>query len=248
MKLTSLIALGFVTMLPVIGAAAQAPAAKAPAKTERFEVTAIKAVRPTLVKTIAALQKQDAAGAMAAFEDYDSGWNGIEVYVNTRSKEMYDELEKNLQTKISEGLKAPKPDTSKLLPDAKMMLTKYDELIGMVQKGSPLNPLYDDVARMRIVRAHLREVNPALKAGDIAKAKKSYGAFSDHWDDIEELVSSRSRPTYIAIESGMTQIETALKPAKPNADEVATMVTGVMEKYNAVLATIANDAKKAQGL
>ena len=47
----------------------------------------------------------------------------------------------------------------------------------MVAKAAPLNPLYDDVARLRIVRAHLREVIPALKAGDVAKARKSFDEF-----------------------------------------------------------------------
>ena len=47
----------------------------------------------------------------------------------------------------------------------------------MVEKASPLNPLYDDVARLRIVRAHLREVNPAVKTGNFAKARDSFKAF-----------------------------------------------------------------------
>jgi len=50
------------------------------------------------------------------------------------------------------------------------MLVKYDEAIDMVAKAAPLNPLYDDIARLRIVRAHLREVVPALKAGNFDKA------------------------------------------------------------------------------
>jgi hypothetical protein len=161
---------------------------------------------------------------------------------------MYAALEKNYQTSIAEGLKAEKPDTAKLLADAKAMLAKYDEAISMVQKGAPLNPLYDDVARLRIVRANLREVNPALKAGDVAKARKSFGAFNDQWDNIEELISSRSRPTYISIESGMTKIEAELKPAKPNVDAVTMLVNDVMTKYNSILAMVAADAKKAQGL
>ena len=55
--------------------AVQAQAADA----ERFEVTSIKAPRVALVDTIAALQKGDIAGAKAAFENYDSLWNGIEM-------------------------------------------------------------------------------------------------------------------------------------------------------------------------
>jgi hypothetical protein len=258
MNLTSLIVLGLLTTGPVVGSAAQAkppaaktPAAKVPAParkaTERFEVSSIKAVRPTLVKTIAALEKQDAKAARAAFDDYDSGWNGIEVYINTRSTDMYAELEKNYQVRIGDGLKAPNPDFGKLLPDTKAMLAKYDEMIAMIEKGTPLNRLYDDVARLRIVRAHLREVNPALKAGDIAKARKSFGAFNDEWDNIETLIKERSSDAYVAIESGMIKIEQALKPKDPDVDAVTTLANDVMTKYNAILAMVAADAKKAQG-
>jgi hypothetical protein len=231
MKLIAFLALGLLASVPATAA-------------DRFEVSSIKEVRPTLVKTIAALEKQDAAGARAAFDAYDSAWNGIEVYVNTRSTEMYNELEKNYQTRIAEGLKAPKPDFVKLLPDAKAMLAKYDEMIAMVEKGAPLNRLYDDVARLRIVRSHLREVNPALKAGDMAKARKSFGEFNDTWDNIEQLIKERSADAYVAIEGGMIKIEQGLKPKDPDVDAVTTLVNDVMTKYNAILAMVANDAKK----
>ena len=234
MKLITFLALGLLTTVPTATAA------------DRFEVTSIKAVRPTLVKTIAALEKQDAAGAKAAFEAYDSGWNGIEVYISARSADMYAELEKNFQTRITEGLKAPKPDIAKLLPDAKAMLAKYDEMIAMVEKAPPLNRLYDDVAHLRIVRAHLREVNPALKAGDVAKARKSFGAFNDTWDNIEALIKERSADAYVAIESGMIKIERGLMPKEPKVDEVMALVTEVTTQYNAILAMVANDAKAAQ--
>jgi len=156
MKLLAFVALGLLWTMPLHAA-------------DRFEVSSIKAVRPNLVKTVGALEKQDAAGARAAFDAYDSAWNGIEVYINVRSADMYAALEKNYQTRIAEGLKAPKPDFAKLLPDAKAMLAKYDEAITMVEKGAPLNRLYDDVAHLRIVRSHLREVNPALKAGRVTR-------------------------------------------------------------------------------
>jgi len=201
------------------------------------------AVRPTLVNTIAALQKQDVKGAKAAFEAFDSGWNGIEVYISTRSTDLYNDLEHNFQSRITGGLNAPSPNTVALLSDAQAMLAKYDEAIGMVAKASPLNRLYDDVARLPIERAHLREVNPALKAGDIAKARRSFTAFDDNWDNIEDLIKSRSRDAYDAIEKGMIQIERALMPREPDVDQVTALVTGVTEQYNAVLAQVAKDAR-----
>ena len=210
---------------------------------ERFEVTSIKAVRPTLADTVAALQQRDVPRARAAFEAYDSAWNGIEVYINTRSKEMYDLLEHNYQRKIAKGLDTANPDTAALLADAQVMLAKYDEVIGLVSKAAPLNPLYDDIARLRIVRAHLREVIPAIKAGDVAKARKSFEAFDDAWDSIEDLIKARSADNYVAIEKGMIEIEQALMPDKPDPAKVTALVNEVMAKYNASLAEVVKEAR-----
>src|SRR5712671_7065261 len=187
----------------------------AAADEERFEITSIKAIRPTLVDTITALQQRDVARAKAAFEAYDSGWNGIEVYVNTRNKDMYRLLELEFQPRIIKALDRPNPDIPELLADVQAMLVKFDEAVSIFGNAPPLNPLYDDIARLRIVRAHLREVTPALKAGDIAKAKKSYEAFDANWDSIEDLVKARSAEAYVTIEKDMIQIEQALMPDKP---------------------------------
>ena len=213
---------------------------------QRFEVTSIRAVRPTLVTLVAALQKRDVAAARAAIEAYDSGWNGVEVYINVRSMEMYNELERNLQTKITQGLAAASPDVAAVLADAQAMLAKYDETIAMVEKAMPLNRLYDDVARLRIERAHLREVPPALKAGNLAKARKSFEAFNDNWDNIEQLVKDRSLDAYNGIEGGMIAIENALMPAKPDVDQVLTLVTGVMDQYNMIVAQVTKEARSAK--
>jgi len=217
-----------------------APAA--PATPERFEVTSIRAARPTLVNTINALQQRDAVRAKAAFEAYDSAWNGIEVYINTRSKELYDSLEHNYQARIEKTLGSPNPDTAAALSDAQAMLAKYDEAIDLVTKAAPLNPLYDDVARLRIVRAHLREVNPALKVGDVMKARHSFMDFNDTWDSIEDLIKERSADAYVAIESGMIKIEQALMADKPDAAQVTALVNGVMGQYNGALAQVAKEA------
>src|SRR6185295_578356 len=100
------------------------------------------------------------------------------------------------------------------LADAQAMLAKYDETIALVEKAPPLPALFDDVARLRIVRAHLREVLPALKANNVAKARKSFQAFDDNWDSIEDLIKARNAGSYVAIEKGMIKIVKALKPDK----------------------------------
>ena len=99
---------------------------------------------------------------------------------------------------------------------------------------------------MRIVRAHLREVPPALKAGNFAKARKSFEAFDKNWDSIEDLIKAKSADAYVAIEKGMIDIEQALMPDKPDVDKVTALVTGVMTQYNAQLAEIVKDARARQ--
>jgi len=234
---------GLFTALVMLGQPGQANAVEATKPGERFEITSIKAVRPTLVDTVAALQKRDIAGAKAAFQAYDSLWNGIEVYINTRSRPMYEALELVLQAKITKALDAPNADAAAILSDAQTMLAKYDEAIDIVAKAAPLNPLYDDIARLRIVRAHLREVVPALKAGNFDKARKSFAAFDSTWDSIEDMIKARSADDYVAIEKGMIEIEKALMSEKPDVAEVTALVNGVMAKYNASLAEVVKEAR-----
>src|SRR5262245_44474459 len=210
---------------------------------ERFEITSIKAVRPTLVNTISALEQKNAAAAKEAFEAYDSAWNGIEFYVNTRSRAMYDLLEHDFQPRITKALAAPSPDFPVVLADVKAMLVKFDEMVAMIAAMPPLNPLYDDVARLRIVRAHLREVNPALKAGNFAKARKSFQDLDDSWDSVEELIKACSEDEYVAIEKTMIEVEQALMPDKPDVDKVTGQVNEIMRLYNAALAEVAKEAR-----
>jgi hypothetical protein len=216
------------------------------ATADRFEVSSVRAVRPTLVKTIAALQRQNAAEAKEAFEAFDSAWNGIEVYINTRNPDMYSAIETNYESRIMQGLNSASPNVSALLPDAQAMLAKFDEAVSLVEQGVPLNRFYDDVARLRIVRAHLREVNPELKAGNIDKARQSFGAFNDSWDSIEDLVKARSREAYDAIEKALIEIERALMPAKPDVEQVSALVTAVADRYNAVVAQVMKDARSSK--
>ncbi len=232
------IGFGLFTTLAIVGSAGQAPAAD-----ERFEVTSIKAVRPNLVATLTALQQKDIAKAKDAFEAYDSAWNGIEVYINTRSKDTYNLLELDLQDRITKGMNAPAPDFAKLVADTQTMIAKYDDAIAMVTNAKPLNPLYDDIARLRIVRAPLRVVIPALKAGNVEKARKSYETFDTNWDSIEDLIKARSADAYVAIEKGMIQIEQALMPDKPDLAQVTSLVTALNMQYNATLAEIVKEAR-----
>lgn len=70
----------FSTLAILTGQATTAAAQPNPTA-ERFEVSAVKAARPFLVDTIAAIQQGNVMQAKEASEAYDSAWNGIEVYI-----------------------------------------------------------------------------------------------------------------------------------------------------------------------
>jgi hypothetical protein len=210
---------------------------------DTFEVSSLKAVRPTLEKTIAALDKKDIAGAKTAFEAYDAAWNGVEVYINRRYIDRYNELEHGFQDRIEKGLQTASPDAAALAADAKAMLAKYDETVAMIAKAQPLSPLYDDVARMRITRAPLRDVAPALKAGDVAKARASFLEFHDRWEPIEPLVEKRSHEKYEAIEKAVHDLMGMFQQDKPNMEQLTKTASEMSLNYNLVLAELAKEAQ-----
>jgi len=210
---------------------------------DTFEVSSLKAVRPTLEKTIAALEKKDIAGAKEAFEAYDAAWNGVEVYINRRYIDRYNEIEHGFQDRIQKGLDSATPDAAALAADAKAMLAKFDETIAMIEKAPPLSPLYDDVARMRITRAPLRDVAPALKAGNLAKARASFGEFHNRWEPIEPLVEKRSHEKFEAIEQAVHNVMGTFQQDKPNMEQLTKMVNEMSLNYNLVLAELAKEAQ-----
>jgi tetratricopeptide (TPR) repeat protein len=157
--------------------------------------------------------------------------------------EMYDTLERQMQAKLTAGLNEANPSVPDLLAQAKAMLAKFDEAIAMVEHGDPLNPLYDDVARLRIVRAHLREVNPAMKLGNLDKARRSFDKFDAEWDNIEDLVKVRSREAYDTIEQQTDRVAGALKQPMPDVDRETSLVSGIMDEYNKIVTQVTREAR-----
>ena len=212
----------------------------------RFEVTSIKAVRPKLVSLVGALQKKDAAAAKAAFEAYDNAWNGIEVYINFRSIDTYNFIEHTHGDKVEKGLDEPNPDFAGLLTDAQAMLAKFDETVVTIEKAPPISPLFDDIARLRIARANIRPLNPAVKAGDMAKARKALAAFRKDWPSVEPLIKGRSQEADTAVNKGLADLESALKQSKPDVEQTTSLSNATMLQYNQVLGQINREARAAK--
>ena len=70
--------------------------------------------------------------------------------------------------------------------------------------------------------------------------------FRSNWDSMEDLIKDRSMEAYVAIESGMIDVEKALMPAQPNPDAVIAGVAGITDKYNQIVAQITKEARSAK--
>jgi len=111
---------------PLAGYAAQARTGGGAA---RFEVTSLRAVRPTIQTLIVDLQKKDQAAAKGHIEAFDAAWIGVEVYVNTRSMDMYNDIEHNWEAKLEKELSMPGADLAVALSDAQALLKSYDTML-----------------------------------------------------------------------------------------------------------------------
>jgi high-affinity iron transporter len=170
---------------------------------DRAEAKLVAGPRRRLEELAAALQRNDLAGARAALDAYDSEWNGIEVYVNFRSRELYGEIESHYQSDIAAALQSPQAEPKQIWPMVQAMVVEYDEAIKLSDSGPPISPLFDDLATVRTARAPLREVGPALRAGDTARAAARFAEFKRRWPSAAPLLSAETVP-------GITQaLETA---------------------------------------
>ena len=140
------------------------------------------------------MQNNDLTAARSAMEAYNAEWNGIEVYVNFRSRDLYSEIESHYEADVDSALKAPDADRAQVLALVQAMIGKYDEAIRLSDTGEPLSPMFDDLAIMRTARAPLRTVSPALQAGDTAKASGGICGLPVAVADGAALVAPSMRP------------------------------------------------------
>ncbi|MEA2641046.1 MAG: hypothetical protein QOF51_2440 [Chloroflexota bacterium] len=212
---------------------------------ERKEVLLVKSVRPILGTTVAALREGDLAAARTAWAHYDGAWNGIEVYINFRSLDTYQDLEANWQAKITAAMAAPDADAAAILPMGEAILAAYDGAIAMVEAGPALSPLFDDIADVRIARAPLREVGPALNAGDLGRAAGGFTAFVQAWPTVAGLIALRSPSAARETSQAIAAVHTAWLQLQPNAAELTPLVTNVMARFNYGLALLNAAARNA---
>jgi high-affinity iron transporter len=208
----------------------------------RREATLVSGPRYLLEVAATAVANNDMPAARAAMDAYDAQWNGIEVYVNFRSRDLYGEIETHWQADINRALADPSADASQILPMLHSMMASYDQAIRLSDTGAPLSPLFDDVATLRTVRAPLRAVSPALEAGDTAKASAAYAEFRARYSLVTPLISVRAPDILPQINDALAQADAAMR--NPTVDSAAS-VDALVSAYNVAVNAVNTDARDA---
>lgn len=196
------------------------------------EVALVSAVRPKIDALVTALQGTNVDAARDAYNEYDAGWNGIEVYVNVRDKALYTHLEVDLQEPIGEGLEATSPNMAPLVAKAQELGTAYDQAIANSKAGPALSPLFDDVTALRIVRRELRLTAAELKEPDVPEAKKEFEEFTANYPLITDLVKARSDTADGAIQAAIAKLRAGFADSNTDAKTLTGLLTTLTTRYN----------------
>ena len=224
-------------------AGSSALAAKPPSSSE---VQRLQRAGDPLNATVDSLKKSDVASAKRSFEEFDDGWNAIEVYVKARSEPLYRQIE-DVQGKVDKQLlESASPKADEVLPLVQQVQTSYGEAIKLAQAGPAPNPVLNQLAELRDVRLPLRHTIAALKMADVATAKTEYKKFDDRWDDVESYVKDRSADMYRQVEDQMSQVSVALlKQQSPSASQVLPLAESLLAKYNDALKLVSEGVTTA---
>jgi hypothetical protein len=211
-------ALGLVTL--EVGLILHAFTGSAHAATPSYEASTMRAVKPTISATIAALQQGDLAAAKRAEQQYNILWHGVEVYLNFRSKPTYDVLEGDIQNRLETEMNKPDANAQTALGIAKELQAKFDEVIAISETGAPLNTMFDDLQTLRWNRAYLaQDVVADLAADNAAGARVFWVTFASGYPTSLNLVRSRNASVAADVETAFAAANTAF------ADPGSTIAT-----------------------
>lgn len=198
------------------------------------EVALIKGAREPVAKTQQALESGNMEVARQVWATYDPLWNAMEVYVSFRSKENYDDLEKNWQAKITEAFGSTTINPNDIIPMTNAMLATWDEALSLAETGPAISPLFDDVAEIREARQPLRAASAALGKGNIADAKAAFNQFSGSaWPQIQGLYQQHTPEAFQDLENAIAGANPVFDSSTSTVEELLSALQELNTKFGA---------------
>jgi hypothetical protein len=207
----------------------------APGTATTKELDNYKTLKPTIDKLSAALKSGNLQQSRDAYEVYDAAWNGIETYINVRSRQLYADMETDLQAKIANALDEKSPKLSDIAANVDALSEKYETGLQLITAGPPLSSLFDDLATLRIVRSDLRIASAALGASNAAKGEEYYAKFKANYAKAKPLITARSASDDAEVTAAMSAIDTKIAAGGADASlvtDLKPLVATLMDRYN----------------
>ncbi len=162
----------------------------------------------------AALAQGDVAGARAAYQAFDAGWEDLEDGVRARSRDAYRAIEQAMDD-AQFSLRASDADTSAAqaaLATLRERVLAFAATLGAAPAPGPGLADADAAAARAALRPWAARVDEAvarLAAGDVTGAEAAFEAFRQAWPSIEDGIRPVSRAHYREIERAMSEARAA---------------------------------------
>ena len=198
----------------------------------RIEVQYVKSPRgPRTNEISAALRKGDLVSARAVYERYDQHWNGIEVYINYRMP-LYQALELDLQNKLAAGLALPQPNVQPTCSRCPRRSARSTTKQSQWRSEALHEPLFDDLATLRVIRSDLRIVTAPLNAADFVKAFDEFKVFQANYPDVRSLVKERSDTLDKEITDTLAAANAVFRNPTTTVDALKPIIAVLTGRYN----------------
>ena len=113
------------------------------------------------------------------------------------------------------------------------LAARYDDAIELSKNGIPLNPLFDDVATLRTIRADLRITTSALGDGKVDKAKEHYAKFKEGFDStVEPMLAVRDFNNEADTEKAVDAAADGFANAATSTEDLTKLVAKVTSNLN----------------
>lgn len=122
---------------------------------------------------------------------------------------------------------------------AAAMLVGCGQSPAPVSKAAPAKASGSVADKLRPVAGEIDNALKALEGGNLAQAQKSYEAFDQGWDKVEDDVKAKSASAYKAIEDAMDGVKAALTKAdKPDPTRAREALTKLKQTIEANLPSL----------
>lgn len=157
------------------------------------EVASLQSMLPALNTWQLAVAKKDVEASEAAAIKYELVWQGPEVYPNHRSLPLYVAMEPDTQFKLEDTVEAATVDWTLACTLAKRLGMLVDQAINLSNASPALTPIFQDLVKVRTVRANLNQARNFLTTGDLPTAKKYIADFAAGYPSVQPLIQARSQ-------------------------------------------------------